>query len=325
MGLWIGGKREQKEVGKNESGLAMLSSANLLSRLGLLRFGVMRVTSDDRKMINAANRLHKALDRAFSHDNCPFSMELARELEVFRSAAAHLRWSYPILCELQTVTPKERLATMFSGPLYTSELHPWPVNKRGKPFEPICQIDLTIPSQLSGLMLGDGLLQLWMDGVFGCLRLLPKHEVQISALTPVADSVINHVWNHPKAMRLHGTNDPWLQGHCVSAVLDPVLTIPQTLVSRFDERPELSGKMLNAAFDAMESALQADSAISRGAGQFGFFGNFYNIQYDEIDCPEALLLMETGDVFSWGDCGNAQIFYEFDKGGKVKFSFDWSC
>lgn len=132
LGLWIGGKREQKEVAKNESGLAMLSSANLLSRLGLLRFGVMRVTSDDRKMINAANRLHKALDRAFSHDNCPFSMELARELEVFRSAAAHLRWSYPVLCELQTVTPKERLATMFSGPLYTSDLHPWPVDKRGQ-------------------------------------------------------------------------------------------------------------------------------------------------------------------------------------------------
>ena len=285
----------------------------------------MRVSAEERQIIKAADRLHKAIDRAFAHDNCPFSMALARELEVFRDAAAHLRWSYPVTCELQAITPEQRLGTMFSGPLFTSEVHPWPMDKKGNPLEPICQIDLTLPSQISGLLLGDGLLQVWMDGVDGRIRLIAMGEVGLSTLTPVPENIRDHVWRHPKAMHVYGKSDAWTHGHVVTGVYEPVLTIPETLVNAFDEKPDFPGKKLNAIFDAMESALQECDNNDQGPGQIGFFGNFSNIQYREIECPDALLVLESGDIFLWGDCGNSQIFYEFDKEGKPKFSFDWSC
>lgn len=285
----------------------------------------MRVSAEERQIIKAADRLHKAIDRAFAHDNCPFSMALARELEVFRDAAAHLRWSYPVTSELQAITPEQRLETMFSGPLFTSEAHPWPMDKKGNPLEPICQIDLTLPSQISGLLLGDGLLQVWMDGVDGRIRLLARDEVGLRALTEVPAKIRDHVWHHTKAMRVYGQSEPWTHGHVITGVYEPVLTIPETLVNAFDEKPEFSGKRLNKIFDEMEISLQNDALIDQGPGEIGFFGNFSNIQYREIDCPDALLVMESGDIFLWGDCGNAQIFYEFDKEGKPNFSFDWSC
>jgi uncharacterized protein YwqG len=96
-------------------------------------------------------------------------------------------------------------------------------------------------------------------------------------------------------------------------------------VNAFDEKPDFPGKKLNAIFDEMESVLQDNDVNDQSPGEIGFFGNFSNIQYREIECPDALLVLESGDIFLWGDCGNAQIFYEFDKEGKPNFSFDWSC
>lgn len=285
----------------------------------------MRMSAPERQIIRGADRLRKAIDRAFAHDNCPFSMELAREIEVFRDAAAHLRWSYPVRHELRAITESERLTTLFSGPLFTSEIHPWPVDKKGNPLEPICQIDLTLPSRLSGLPLGDGLLQLWMDGIYGRLRLISKTDAQLNVLTPVPAKATDYVWPHPKAMRLYEQSCSWVEGYAISAVYQPVLTIPDTLVSSFDDKPDFPGKRLNMAFDAMEAALQDDDLNGQGPGEIGFFGNFSNIQYREIECPEALLIMESGGMFLWGDCGNAQIFYHVDQSGKVEFSFDWSC
>jgi hypothetical protein len=284
----------------------------------------MRLNVKERKIINAASRLSKAINRAFSHDSCPFTMEQAREIDKFREAADHLRWSYPLRCKLRKVSAADRLKTMFSGPLYTSDLHPWPLGKKGQPLEPICQIDLTIPSRLSSTRLGDGLLQLWMDGFQGHLRIVPKNCVKLTSLTSVSSLIANYVWKHPKALRLMGKCTSWNDGYLVNAIDRPVLTVPDTLVAAIDERPTIRGKLLNLAFDALEHALQHQDITDEGPGELGLFGNFANIQYREIDRPDTLLIMESGALFTWGNSGNAQIFYRINNDGNVSFSFDWS-
>jgi hypothetical protein len=295
----------------------------------LLKGQLMRVSAKERQFIKAADRLHKAIDRAFSYDNCPFSMEEAQELEFYRDAAAHLRWSYPIGYEYRIVTQEDRLETLFSAPLFTSQAYPWPTDKKGNPLEPICQIDLRIPSELSGLVLGDGVLQLWMDGVDGRLRLIPRQEVEADNLTSVPACAQEYVWPLSKGFRLFKKSDPWREGYVMTAVYQPVLTVPESLVPAYENYSrDVPGKRLSMAFDAMEEALQHEEIVCQGAGELGFFGNFSNIQYREIECPETLMIMESGapnGIFLWGGSGNAQIFYELSKEGAVEFSFSWSC
>ncbi len=289
----------------------------------------MRASAKERQFVKAADRLHKAIDRAFSYDNCPFSMEEARELEFYRDAAAHLRWSYPIGYECRTVAPEGRLETMFSGPLFTSEAYPWPTDKNDRPLEPICQIDLRIPSEKSGLPLGDGMLQLWMGGVDGRLRLISRQEVQAENLTPVPAFAKEYVWPLSRGFRLFKKSDPWTEGYAMTAVYHPVLTVPGSLVTAYQNYSrDVPGKRLSIAFDVMEEALQDEEIIYQSPGEIGFFGNFSNIQYSEIECPDTLMIIESGapnGIFLWGNCGNAQIFYEFTKEGAVEFSFSWSC
>lgn len=286
----------------------------------------MRVSAKERLIIKQANRLCRAIDRSFAADNYPFGMEQAREIEVFRAAADHLRWSYPVGCEYRLLEPEDRLISMFSGPLYTSEIHPWPHDKKGNPLEPICQIDLAIPSKLGDLALGDSLLQLWMeDSIFGHLRLVPKHQAQLSTLTPVPSTAIKHVWPNPRALRHFRESNSWTHGYVMSSVYEPILIVPDTLVRAFDEVPPISSKRLHLAFDALGLALKDNEIIDQSPGEIGIFGNFDTIQYSEIECPEALLIMESGSMFMWGDCGNAQIFYAPNKSGGFEFSFDWSC
>jgi hypothetical protein len=56
-----------------------------------------------------------------------------------------------------------------------------------------------------------------------------------------------------------------------------------------------------------------------------FFGHCQPIQYDLSERPPMLLALESDDMFTWGDGGNAQIFYEIQPDGSVKFSFEASC
>lgn len=283
-------------------------------------------SAKERAFAKRAEQFCRSIDRAFAADNCPFSLEQAREIQLFRDRADHLRWAHPVEVKRSLIEPTHRLSAMFSGPLYTDEAYPWPHEKKGTPFEPICQVDLAIPSELSGTFFGDGLLQLWIeDSTEGRLRLIPREHVQESRLTPPPPSATNHVWPNPKAFELFEQRSTWTHGYTVSAIRPPVLTIPDTLVSAFDELPSFVGQRLAQAFAKMEQALQDEAVVGQHPGEIGFFGNFSTIQYDSINHPETLLIMESGEIFMWGDHGNAQIFYEPNKAGAFDFSFEWSC
>lgn len=272
----------------------------------------------------------RAIDREFASDNCPFDIETAREIEWYRANADHARWSYPIDCSFIAVEPRHRLEAMFSGPLFISEKHPWPTNKKGNPLEPICQIDLPRLPKLGNLFFGDGLLQLWMDededDLFKpFLRLIPFSEACLQELASVPSMMMHHKWTHPRARRLAGTSSEWTHGFVVSAVQKPVLTIPSGLCNLDDTPPNTRPSLLKA-FHAMDGALKANEVITECPGEIGYFGNFDFIQYHCVDCPDTLITMkEYEGIFWWGDCGRAQIFYAPNKDGGFDFSFDFCC
>ncbi len=285
----------------------------------------MKMSPKERMIVKQADRLCRAIDRSFASDKCPFDMELARDLEVARAAAGHLRWTYPVDYEYQFIEPENRISSMLSGPFFTSTDHPWPVDAKGTPLEPICQIDLTLPSEISGLALGDGLLQVWMDGVEGRLRCILERDAQVDKLTDVPQAAKDHIWPLAKGRSLFEQTDLWTHGYLMTGIYEPVITIPSGLTVDLDRLPcDIPNKPIVSAIAALNDAL-AEDIESRSTGSICFFGNFDSIQYREIDCPEALLLMESGDIFLWGDCGNAQVFYEPKKSGEIEFSFEWSC
>lgn len=68
----------------------------------------------------------------------------------------------------------------------------------------------------------------------------------------------------------------------------------------------------------------------KGRRQFDawrLFGVFCPIQCSILEKPEILVAMESEDFggVMWGDCGNGQVFYEFDESEHPVFTHDWSC
>lgn len=287
-----------------------------------------KLSKSERALLNQMGRLCRAVDREFASDSCPFDMETAREIERYRASADHARWSYPVDCSFIAVEPRHRLESMFSGPLFISEKHPWPTNKKGIPFEPICQIDLASLSKLGDLFLGDGLLQLWIDehDLFKpLLRLVPEREVNLQELVAVPSMIMNHKWTYPRALRLADARSEWTHGFVVSAVHKPVLTIPGSLCNLDDTPPKTRPRLLKA-FHAMDDAIRANEVNTDCPGEIGYFGNFDLIQYDCVDCPDTLITMkEYEGIFWWGEAGQAQIFYAPNKDGGLNFTFDFCC
>jgi hypothetical protein len=80
---------------------------------------------------------------------------------------------------------------VFCGFPFTSKEFPWPVENLGKHMQPIAQIDLVGASNLLGVNLGDGLLQVW-GGVESC-----KKVDLLTRLIP-ADSLASELdWFYP--------------------------------------------------------------------------------------------------------------------------------
>lgn len=75
----------------------------------------------------------------------------------FKSGA----WSWaPVTIQVED-QKVDRLGEVVMGPIFTSEDHAWP-EQDGLPMAPLIQLDLRIASEIGGVQLGDGLLQVWM-------------------------------------------------------------------------------------------------------------------------------------------------------------------
>ena len=276
------------------------------------------------RVIAASHNLVSSIDACLSGDAKVGEAETAM-LEEIRDAASRIKWTYPVKYNFRKLSRKNRTQPLISGPLYTSEKYPWPMSKFGQPLEPICQLNLAEAGSVAQVNLGNGLLQLWMDGIDGVLREIHNDDVSLNFLTVVPAEITKFVWKHTMADRFHESTDPWTHGYVISGTRKRVLTIPSTLVNLDLFEPEFTCNSVDKAYALVETLNKNGCLSPPNPGKFSYFGNFDTIQYNEAEKDDALFLMESGDIFTWGDCGNAQIFYQILQDGKVEFSFDWSC
>ncbi len=275
-------------------------------------------------VIAAANNLVASIDACLSGDAKISEAETAM-LEEIRDAASRIKWTYPVKYNFRKLSRKNRTQPLISGPLYTSEKYPWPMGKAGQPLEPICQLNLAETGSVAQIELGNGLLQLWMDGSDGVLREIPNDDVSLDLLAVVPEEITKFVWKHTMADRIYESMDPWTHGYVITGTGKRALTIPSTLINLDLFEPEFTCKSVDKAYFSLDRLKKNGMLSPSDSGHFSYFGNFDPIQYNESEKDDALFLMESGDIFTWGDCGNAQLFYRIIQDGKVEFSFDWSC
>ena len=100
---------------------------------------------------------------------------------------------------------ENRLNDLATGLMFTSEKHPWPCGpllhlrgefgrtpkalgpRSGPPLAPYLQVDLRQLGQSAGRNVGSGVLQIWSEGIYKWLRVIPHTEFRENALLPVSE------------------------------------------------------------------------------------------------------------------------------------------
>lgn len=269
-----------------------------------------------------------ALEKQFHHIceriNGPYREELTDALGPrFKRGA----WGWDPMSDSRPCDEIDRLGDVVMGPLYTCQAHEWPYRDE-LPMAPLIQLDLARASQMSGLPLGDGLVQVWMPhkavaGADQYVRVVPRAAVDRAGLTPVPAM--------PSELDPLQSLDAQAQAFQIVSWGDKRYTTP--LAQGFQNYYELKQLTTDPAIakeiKAFDKALA--SLVQGSSGPFSpvnahLFGTFAEIQYAPQDCPQPLFCFDGGAFgLEWGDAGNAQLFYAIGVAGKVSFSFDWSC
>lgn len=257
-------------------------------------------------------------DRDDFEENFPFSSSVAM-LGCFR-------WSYPIKTVNVKTSLVDRMQPMLIGPLFTSKKYPWP--RDGEKYrEPVAQFDLEWAGQLAGVDLGAGIIQLWIGPSFDDseIRVIPKSDFLPEQLTAIPQDVTHAYFKD--SFFFAGDFGSWLdpeyggESVVITGTAKPVMTWPKTLNDTLDvlatEMDDEHGAVIAEFLDILPSMNPSCAP--------NLFGNFAPIQYDAVDMPPCLLALESSGPFSWGDSGNAQVFYIKSSDGPVRFHFQWSC
>jgi len=270
------------------------------------------------------------------------------------------RSSLPMYWREGPAAELNRLSSMLSGPLYTSDEFPWPRRtqfREGKMVEadgycePLFQIELDLLSQIAGINLGSGLVQVWMDGLYGSVRHIDGKSISKRELTPVREGVLSFFSRgRPDGNIYRDWSDekntaPWLtSGWQFHSIGRPCHEIPYTLECDLDDLGigqmqadhevdyQGSEEEATAALKLLEQTQKrywrSNSPASRkGLMRAGsLFGKFYSVQgyHDEYFENTALTLvdMSDGDTF-WWNYGSAQLITDSGNPGR-NFCFDWS-
>lgn len=285
------------------------------------------------------------------------------------SSASAFRWfptfglprvSYPMYWRAGPVSQLNRLSTLLSGPLFTSEQHPWPRRTEfaeGKKVEsegycePLFQIELELLGKVAGRQIGTGIVQVWMDDWRPMTRLISDRDLKSSDLTPVSPKIIEFFSNGPtdgNVYREWGEDQqtaPWLvSGWQYHSLGRAIHELPTTL--DYDLEDLSTGQMqcdIEVDYDGSEADAQnvldqlkkLESRYRRsnspgdrkGLMRAGsLFGRFYSVQgyHDDFFENTALTLVDLsdGDTFWWG-YGSAQLMTDSGCPGR-EFCFDWS-
>lgn len=236
-------------------------------------------------------------------------------------------WAWDPVSESRPWDEIDRLGDVVMGPLFTCQAYEWPF-RHDLPMAPLIQLDLARASQMSGLPLGDGLVQVWMPhkavaGSDQFVRLVPRAAVDGAGLTPAPAM--------PAELDTLQSIDAQAPAFQIVSWGDKRYTTP--LVHGFQSYykiKQLTTDPLIAkeikAFDLALAALVGLPSAPFSPVNSHLCGTFAEIQYAPQDCPLPLFCFDGGAVdLEWGDAGNAQLFCTFGVEGEVSFSFDWSC
>lgn len=253
----------------------------------------------------------------------PYRQEMAETLGSRFKAGA---WAWDPVAENRAWADIDRTGEVVMGPLFTSPAHDWPT-RAGRPMAPLLQLDLARASQLSGLPLGNGLVQVWMPhkaiaGGDQYVRVLPRAAVNWADLTPVPEMPAD-------LDPLQSPETPGA-GFQITRWGEPRYTTPVT--QGFQAYYTLKQLTADAAlaqeiqeFDQALAERVSGSAACFSLTNAHLFGTFAEVQYAPQDRPQPLFCFD-GKAFGmvWGDGGNAQLFFTLGADGAVDFSFDWS-
>ena len=222
-------------------------------------------------------------------------------------------------------------ASMLKGPLFVSEQYPWPTGRQGKPLAPVLQFDLRIATGIqrdSGLFehpvdFGDGLLQVWFDNNSisdAICRVVPRSQVDPKELLPIPGDL------YPAPRCQDFIDVDWTEGAPVSVIKSlrpPRFTIQSHF--GFDVDPRVFPRRFRPKCRRLSDLLTWLEGFPADASGHHLFGTFYGVQYSADEMPTCFLQLDSYVPFLWGDSGTAQVFYEVQTTGEIKFSFDWSC
>jgi WD40 repeat protein len=225
--------------------------------------------------------------------------------DAFRSFS----WAYPVQVRKVPAETCDRTRPMFAGPLFTSDDYPWPERH-----EPIVQFYLGETRNLTGVDLGEGLLQLWAPEEYyndeHFIRVIPVSEISGDSLTSPPEEALG-------ARDLSfGGSLAWPQGpdvYQITRCSEGVLTWDEAIYDHGGTGIDL--------IDALMHFLPVcrSHQLSPAPHFFGYCPPARHHYWPSH--PPVLLAMES----AWGDViGNAQIFYEIQPDGSVKFTFEWS-
>lgn len=256
-------------------------------------------------------------------------------IEDFSQGFASGAWSWRPITKEVADDQVDRLGEVIMGPLYTCHEFPWP-EASGFPMAPLIQLDLNKASEIGGVPLGEGLLQVWMPHEVVStplfIRVVPREFVAMSKLTPAVVipeemaplQIRDTVWSDEQeefvprqSFQITGYEakrftcqiaHPIQDNYPVKVLTDAPET--QALIKDFDKKLKPLIKKGPKGFHP---------------GGCHLFGTFTRVQYAASGVPQPLFCFDSDDLgFMWGDGGNAQLFYEIGSDGKATFTFDWS-
>jgi hypothetical protein len=252
--------------------------------------------------------------------------------EAFLSGA----WCFEPKTKLVSDAEIDRLGEVIMGPIFTSDHHPWPYHN-DLPMSPLLQLDLDNASNLGGISLGGGFLQVWMP--HDCLdseqfiRVIPRSAISQNQLLPIVEipDELHVLQKRDRDWKEEANQFEYVPAYQIVGYAEKRFTvqISHTIQDNFNLENLTSSSQTKKRIKEFDKYLKpllknGNKGISPNSSHL--FGTFRQVSYGASEKPTTLFCFEESDFgLMWGSSGgNAQVFFEFDHQGKPIFSFDWS-